>query len=189
MRLATPSDANNLSALATQVFLHTYGTEGVTDDLSTFVLQAFAPDAFLRTLGDASSAIVVEEFDGGLIAFSELAFDVPCPDDPCVTTEITRFYVQEHFTRTGIGTRLLDASVRLARGRTGSAGLWLSVYAGNPAALAFYRSQGFEQVGTCWFELDSASHENYVLLLNETAGVRRGEHRTSASTRRAIGLG
>ena len=163
MRLATSSDANNLSALATQVFLHTYGTEGVTDDLSAFVLREFAPDAFLRAIADTSRAIVVEESGGALVAYSQLAFGASCPDDPAVTTEIERFYVQEHFARRGIGTRLLEASVELARGRTGRSGLWLSVYAGNPAALAFYRSQGFRQVGTCWFELDSASHENHVL--------------------------
>jgi len=172
MRLATPSDANNLSALATQVFLHTYGTEGVTDDLSAFVLREFAPDAFLHAIGDTSRAIVVEESDGALVAFSELAFGEPCPDDRGATTEVTRFYVQEHFARTGIGTRLLSASVQLARSRTGSACLWLSVYAGNPAALAFYRSQGFEQVGTCWFDLGTASHENHVLSLREAAGDR-----------------
>jgi len=169
MRLATATDANNLAALATQVFLHTYATGGVTDDLSAFVLEAFSSEAFARTIGDASRAVIVEEHDGALVAFSELAFGAPCPDDAGVTTEVTRFYVQEHFARAGIGTALLEATADLARERTGSGGLWLTVYAGNPGAIAFYLRRGFEQVGTYWFELASASHENHVMVLREPA--------------------
>ncbi len=167
MRRATLADAENLSALATLVFLRTYAIDGATPDLSAFVLDAFAPRTFARTIGDASRAIVVEERDGALIAFSELAFGVPCPEQPAVTTEVTRLYVQERFIRMGVGTRLLGASGDLARERTGDAALWLSVYAGNHAALAFYERQGFVDVGMCWFELDSAAHENRVLVLSE----------------------
>lgn len=165
MRRATRADANALSALATQVFLHTYATAGVTPDLAAFVLDAFAPQAFMRTIGDASRAIIVEEREGALIAFSELAFGAPCPEKSAVTTEVTRLYVHEQFTRTGLGTRLLGASVDLAGERTGDSALWLSVYAGNRPALAFYDRQGFVHVGTCWFELGSAAHENKVLVL------------------------
>ena len=173
MRLATPNDANNLSALATHVFLHTYGDDGVTDDLSAFVLETFEPRQFVRTLGDVSRAILVEESCGALIAFSELAFDSPCPEDSAVTTEVDRFYVSAHFARIGVGRRLLSASVDIARERAGSAALWLTVYAGNPAAIAFYYSQGFERVGERWFELDSAAHLNHVLTLRQATGEQR----------------
>lgn len=164
MRLATRNDANNLSALATQVFLHTYATEGVSDELSAYVLDAFAPSAFERAVSDPSSAILIEEAGDALIAFSELAFGAACPADHSVSTEVTRLYVQEHFSRKGVGTRLLEACRRLAHDRVGDTALWLSVYAGNSDAIGFYARQGFRRAGELWFELDTVAHLNFVLV-------------------------
>lgn len=169
MRLATRGDANNLSALATQVFLHTYATEGVSDDLSAYVLDEFAPSSFERTLAHPSSAILVEEVGGALIAFSELAFGAACPSDPAFSTEVTRLYVQEHFWRKFVGTRLLEGCRRLAHDRVGDPALWLSVYAGNSAAIGFYARNGFKRAGELWFELDSVAHLNFVLVQGQDA--------------------
>jgi len=165
MRLATPADVVRLSAFATQVFLHTYATDGVNDNLAEYVRDAFAPDAFRALIDDSARAILVEELGDALVGFAELAFDTPCPDDPSVTTEIATLYVSEHHARRGIGTRLLAAGMDLARSRSEHGDLWLSVYAGNPEALAFYAARGFERLGTLWFELGTGTHENHVLVL------------------------
>lgn len=169
MRLARHSDANNLSALATQVFLHTYATEGVSNDLSAYVLDAFAPSVFERTIADPCSAILIEEVGGALIAFSELAFGATCPADPAFSTEVTTLYVQEHFWRKTIGTRLLEECRRLAHDRVGDPALWLSVYAGNRSAIEFYSHQGFMRAGKLWFEMDSVAHLNLVLVQGQAA--------------------
>lgn len=164
MRLATRSDAIRLSALATQVFLHTYATEGVTDDLSSYALSAFSPSSFERTISDSSSAILIEEAGDGVVAFLEVSFDTPCPANPELRTEVTRLYVQEHFSRRGIGTRLLDECRRLTGDRVGNPALWLSVFAGNNKAFEFYTSCGFRRAGELWFELESVAHLNFVLV-------------------------
>ncbi len=164
MRLATQSDARSLAVLAMQVWLHTYATDGIRSAISEYVLEELTPGRFEKAIADPLRALLVEESDGHLLGYSELAFDMPCPSGTGVTTEVSTLYVQEHFARKGIGTKLMDASAELARERTGSQDLWLSVYAENPVALAFYERQGFVRAGTLSFELGTELHENYVLV-------------------------
>lgn len=167
MRLANQSDARSLAVLAMQVWLHTYATEGIRSAISEYVLEELTPERFERAIADPLRTLLVEECDGHLLGYSELAFDMPCPSEPSVTTEVSTLYVQEHFARKGIGTKLIDASAELARLRAGSTDLWLSVYTGNPVARAFYTRQGFVQSGVLSFELGNELHENHVLVRQE----------------------
>lgn len=169
MRPAAASDATRLSALATQVFLHTYATEGVNDNLAEYVAEEFAAEEFARRINDPSRVILVAELDDALIGYVEVIFDEPCPERPDVSTEVATLYVSEHFARRGIGSALLGSVADLTLRRTGSRGLWLTVYAGNPAAQAFYTARGFGRVGTAWFELGTGVHENHVLVSSEAS--------------------
>ena len=47
IRSGRPGDARRLAVLATQVWLHTYATDGVTDEISQYVLSEFTVERFL----------------------------------------------------------------------------------------------------------------------------------------------
>lgn len=47
IRSGRPGDARRLAVLATQVWLHTYATDGVTDEISAYVLSEFTVERFL----------------------------------------------------------------------------------------------------------------------------------------------
>ncbi len=60
--------------------------------------------------------------------------------------------------RTGIGSTLLNAV------ETSGGVLWLSVWARNPHAIAFYRTRGYRDVGRTEHRIDGVAYANRVFV-------------------------
>lgn len=162
LRLACPDDASMLAVLATQVWLHTYATEGISTDIAGYVLSALTPDQYRASMQMPSVRLLVAERQGALIGFAQLHLAMPCPCSAAFTAELQTLYVQAPFIGHGVGKALLQAADALARAQGGTA-LWLTVNAGNRHAVDFYARQGYTQIGTTYFELGDTRHENHVL--------------------------
>ena len=159
--------------LATQVWLHTYATDGVTDEISAYVLSEFTVERFLASLGEPATSLLVADHDGCLVGLAVVRFGAPCPSGARSTVELQTLYVQEHFIGQGIGRSLLQAAETEARERSASS-LWLTVNARNSRAIAFYADQGYAKIGTTHFVLGDARHENHVLLGSVAKPLRQG---------------
>ena len=163
-RAASPEDALCLSVLGTQVFLDTYATQGIRPALAREVVELFSIEAFSGLLSSLSTAILVAEQDGHLIAFAELTFDSRhelVPWEPVI--ELRRLYVQERFTSKGVGRALLQRSEELAAER-GACALWLKAWVGNQRALAFYPRNGYKEVGATSYIYENDVYETRVFV-------------------------
>ena len=159
-RQAQAADALSLHALATQVFFDTYATEGVRPALAREAEQKFSASVFLELLERPASRIVLAEQDGHLVAFAQLRFGTGhALVEEAAAAELERLYVQAPFLRRGVGSLLLARAEALARDE-GFATLWLTAWAGNARALAFYRSQDYEERGSTMYEIEGDSFEN-----------------------------
>ena len=78
-RTGRPSDALCVGVLATQVFLDTYATAGIDSKLAREVIDGYTAAAFETRLSHEAQVFLLAERAGRLVAFSELAFDRPCP--------------------------------------------------------------------------------------------------------------
>ncbi|KQP03718.1 GNAT family N-acetyltransferase [Pseudorhodoferax sp. Leaf265] len=163
MRRAGPDDAARLAVLATQVWLHTYATDGIGDEIANHVLSALGVDRFAALLGDSCASVLAAERGHRLVGMAVARAKAPCPAGVPSTVELQTLYVQAHFIGRGIGKRLLQAIEAQALAEAGCAP-WLTVNARNDRALAFYARQGYTQVGTDWFVLGATRHENLVLI-------------------------
>jgi len=163
IRPAEGRDAINLAALAIQVWLDTYATEGIRGAISKYVLTEFTPEKFEDYIGNPSHSLFVAERSEHVVGYAMIAFDVPCLDRPNLDTELVTLYVQERFKRKGIGSALLTACLEEAKRRTLRRELWLTVNNQNKRALEFYAEKGFQRIGATLFQLDDERHENSVL--------------------------
>ena len=163
IREGVPSDAERLAVLATQVWLHTYATDGIDTSVARYVLSELSVGKFKDLLTQDDVAILVAETDENIVGYAVVNVDAKCPSANC-TVEVVSLYVQEHFAGKGIGSSLLMESRRVAQRRVGSATIWLKVYARNFPAIAFYRKHGLVKTGTAYFELGGKKHENHVLV-------------------------
>ena len=162
-RQALPSDAECLAALATQVWLHTYATDGISTAIAHYVLSEFSARKFATILTQEKSTVLVAEIDGNTVGYALVNVDAPCPSGSS-TVEVVSLYVQAHFARQGVGLALLHACQQLAKQCTGSVDIWLTVNAQNLPAIAFYAKHGMVKTGTAYFELGGEKHENHVLV-------------------------
>ncbi len=166
LRAGRPADAPLLAALATQVFLHTYATQGVSAAIAAHVLAEFTPAKFQAWLVSDTAAVLVAERNAHLVGYARLAFGAVCPVPGAGTAELATLYLQERFTGHGVGAALLAQAQALALQRTQQP-LWLTVNAQNLRAIAFYAAQGCSKIGNAWFVLGGESHPNDVLVMNE----------------------
>lgn len=181
-RDAVADDALTLGVLATQVFLDTYATDGIRPPLAREVLAHCSTEATAVLLADRATQVIVAERDGHMIAFAQLRLGAPQPrvaSDPRVTSdvattgavedattgavELTRLYVHERFTGGGVGTALLRrAEARAAR--NGAPALWLTAWAGNHRARAFYARRGYDDLGATTYTFEGELFENRLFV-------------------------
>lgn len=163
IRIGRQDDTSRLAVLATQVWLHTYATAGIDDEIAHYVLAEFTPDRFSARLNDPDTHVFVAEHGQGLVGVAVVRLGMPCPAGTIAKAELQTLYVQEHFIGQGVGKALLGAAEAAARQRSGGP-LWLTVNARNARAIAFYGRRGYEKVGTATFVLGEGRHENHVLV-------------------------
>ena len=166
LRLATTADSHCLSALATQVFLDTYATEGIRPWLAREVHEHLSPSAVETLLATPSSTFVVAQRSEHLIAFAQLTEGSSHSLVTCKRpAELGRLYVQSPFLGKGIGKFILQHAEALAASR-GTSTLWLTAWVGNIRALGFYSRQGYEDHGSSDYTFEEESFENRVLAKN-----------------------
>lgn len=163
VRPATAADAHTLAALAIQVWLDTYATDGVNDLLGRYVLSTFTPAAFAAWAEAPDAALRVAQVDGHLVGYALLQFNAAQPLAPHCDTELRTLYVQSPFTRSGVGSMLLREARSAAQAHTGNDGLWLTVNVKNQRACAFYEKHGLAVTGLTQFVLGEERHDNHVM--------------------------
>ena len=145
-----------------QVFLDTYATEGIRPAIAREVLSSYSEASFTNALMDDGSHIEVAEVKGHLVGFAQVTFGATNELSPAGTqAELLRLYVQEPFTASKIGTRLLAAAERAAS-EAGATVLWLTPWVHNHRALAFYARRGYKDFGLTYFLFEGESHGNRV---------------------------
>ena len=162
-RIATPDDALCIGVLATQVFLDTYATSGIRAGIAREVTTLLSTSAIAALLAAADRRFIVAEIERHLIGFIQLrlrcGIDAPAAD----VAKVERLYVQERFAARGIGTVLLARAENLAA-REGMQRAWLTVWAGNDRALAFYRRRGYRDQGPATYTFEGDSYENRMFV-------------------------
>jgi diamine N-acetyltransferase len=162
VRLGVAEDAGRLAVLATQVWLHTYATDGISTEIAEYVLSHITPETYTQLLRDAATHVLAATHANYVVGLAVVRFDMPCPDHADLTAELQTLYVQEHFLRQGVGSLLLASAEDVAR-RRANCRLWLTVNATNCRAIAFYARKGYTKVGTAYFVLGTERYENHVL--------------------------
>jgi GNAT superfamily N-acetyltransferase len=162
LRSATQADALRLSLLATQVFLDTYAYDGITDEISTKVAHDFSIGAFLKILATPETFITMAIHEGALVGFAQTTVGRAQALIPKgMPAELDRLYVQEPFTKNGVGSALLASHEVQAAGK-GAEVLWLTTWIENHRARKFYPMRDYQDYGATFFSLGSYKVENRV---------------------------
>lgn len=162
-RQAIPSDSLKLSILYQQVYIQTYGTEGVSDEFARFITRQFAVERLDDLIRTQPESLIVAVNKGNLVGVAEIGWDKPCPVGNVVAPELNKLYILEWFCGKGIGQKLLDACEQTVLSR-GIKEMWLWVLDSNERAIAFYEKHGYRHIGDASFQMEVNCYENKVML-------------------------
>lgn len=166
LRRPSAHDAECLSVLAMQVWLHTYATQGITQNIACYVREHLSASHYRARLAEPNCHIWVAQCGAGLAGFALLQLDSACPVGGQPSAQLQTLYVQAPFVGQGLGKALLQAAQAQAEQsmQTSGSALWLTVNAQNANAIAFYARQGYVQVGSSDFVMGQERHLNHVLI-------------------------
>lgn len=174
LRLAAPSDATTVAALAVQVFLDTYAADGVRPDLAREAFFEYSSEAFAIRLLEPTRRFVLAERNSGLIGFAEIQLSpAPAPAGACAGAELVRLYVQPRAQRQGIGRSLLHEAQRAAAAAA-LEGIWLTAWEGNHRARCFYVAAGYQDVGATEYVFEGKAYGNRVYVKHFGRGAGAG---------------
>jgi GNAT superfamily N-acetyltransferase len=162
-RSAQPEDALKLSILYQQVYIQTYGTEGVSDEFANFIHKQFAVARIEATLCKHPDSILVASYKNNLVGVAEIAYGKESPIGNVAAPELSKLYILEWFCGMGIGHHLMQQAEQLLHTK-GETELWLWVLKTNTRAVAFYEKQGYKWLGNAFFQMEENSYENKVLV-------------------------
>ena len=174
IRLAVPTDAAALSALAERTFRDTFAVDNTPADLAAHIAASYSPAHQARELRDpAYATFVAVGPNGELMAYAQLR-DGAAPASVAgpAPVELLRFYVDAAYHGQGLAQQLMTTVLEAAV-RRGAATLWLGVWEHNPRAQAFYRKLGFVDVGAHTFIVGSDPQTDRLMarpLVGASAG-------------------
>ncbi len=149
VRTAKEHDIEALSQLATESFVHAYRSTLSVEELLQYCETAFSPDTLKKTIKQKQVIYLIAEDENGIAGYTHLE-PLPAPPalPPCTAAvELVRLYTRVGYEGRGIGSCLFKKAIALCR-EIGLDYIWLQVWEGNKRAQHFYKSFGFESLGT-----------------------------------------
>ena len=162
-RKARINDAIKLSILFKQVYIQTYGVEGVSDEFANFITNQFSVERIENLIQQNPDCLIVAAYKNNLVGVAEIEFSKKCPIDGIIATELNKLYILEWFCGKGIGQKLLEFAERMVF-ENGFRELWLWVLETNTRAIGFYEKHNFKNIGKASFQMETNTYENIVML-------------------------
>jgi ribosomal protein S18 acetylase RimI-like enzyme len=162
-RNANIKDINKLSILFKQVYIQTYGIDGVSDEFANFIVKQFSPERLQNLILDNPDNLIVAEYKENLVGAVEIEFNKLCPINNFRAPELNKLYILEWFCGKGIGYNLLTQAEKVVK-KNGSNQMWLWALVSNHRAISFYEKQNYKWIGNAPFQMEKNSYDNKVML-------------------------
>ena len=164
VRLGMVTDAAELAAFAARTFFETFAKDNRPDDMQAYLSSAYGVAQQARELADPRIVTLLVHDAETLIAYAQVRSGVaPSCVEAQDPIELQRFYVDRPSQGRGIAA-LLMRGVHEAIASTGGRHVWLGVWERNARALAFYRKEGFVDVGAKDFLVGADRQIDRVLV-------------------------
>ncbi len=164
IRRAGPDDAERLSHIGVATFIDSYTHDIPGEAMVAHCTRQHARSVYEAYLADPSAALWLAEH---ATTGAPIGYALNCPPDLPVATEpgdreLKRIYVLSRFHGSGAGAALMQAALDEARAR-GAPRLLLGTYENNHRAVAFYRKNGFDLIGTRKFQVGDILFDDIVM--------------------------
>ena len=164
IRRAVPNDSKNLAALAEETFRNTFGSMNTAVNMNIHCRMSYSEAIQLGEIVDPQMTTLVCEDGDDLIAFAQLCWSKAPSWVPAMNpSEIQRIYVAKPWHGKGIAQDLMAVCLKEMVNRESDV-VWLGVWERNPRAIAFYKKNGFTEVGSHIFPLGTDPQRDIIMV-------------------------
>ncbi len=163
IRKCRNTDLGSLQDLAIQTYDETFRAYNSSENMRTYLDEAFNKNQLKKELNNPSSEFYLLFADQAPAAYlktnePEAQTDIFDPQ----SLEIERIYVKQEFQRHGLGKKLIELGIDIAR-KQNRKFVWLGVWEHNTRALQFYKNMGFEKFGSHRFIMGDDHQTDWLL--------------------------
>lgn len=163
---ATKKDIDILIELGKTTFAQTFAADNTPENMAAYMNRAFTHEKLKSELENPNSEFYLVRINEDAIGYLKIntasAQTEPQPDD---TLEIERIYVLEDFYGHGIGLKLLEKAIVIAREKHLKS-IWLGVWERNHRALGFYEKNGFQVFDKHIFKMGTDDQTDLMMRLS-----------------------
>lgn len=165
IREVRASEISALVEMAQAAFLQAFTEGNKLENVRAYMLEAFTLAQFQKEFEAEGSQFFVAILDGKVIGYTKVN-EVPSQTDihDPESLEVARLYVLEDFLGLGLGKKLLDLTISLAKEKNKKY-LWLGVWEKNARAIRFYEKNGLEIFGSHPFPFGDEIQTDFLMKI------------------------
>jgi len=163
IRRATKADAETIADLSRETFYETFAPSNKPEDMEIFLKEQFTRESLVEEVTFPFNIFYLAYAGDELAGYVKLR-DRNNPRElrGINTLEVARLYATGKMVGKGVGKRLMELSIDIAREKKKEA-LWLAVWEKNQRAIDFYTKWGFEVFSKQIFVLGSDLQKDWMM--------------------------
>lgn len=166
IREVRQEEIGQLVQMAREAFLQAFTEGNKPKNVAHYLDEAFTEKQFEKEWRDDGSQFFVVDRAGQIIGYTKVnevpsQTDIHDPD----SLEVARLYVLEDYLGLGVGKKLLDMNIALAK-QKGKSYLWLGVWEKNARAIRFYEKNGLKIFGSHPFPFGDEIQTDYLMRID-----------------------
>lgn len=139
----TDKDLTTLQKISIETYTDTFAVHNTAENLHAYLTEAYASDKLKRELANPESHFFFLYVDEKLAGYLKVNTGSAQTEDKLKNAlEVERIYVDKEFKRMGLGKRLIEKALCLAK-EYQVEHVWLGVWEYNEPARKFYEKLGF----------------------------------------------
>nr|WP_278995955.1 N-acetyltransferase [Plesiomonas shigelloides] len=164
IRIAQPSDAEQLAILAERTFRDTFASSNTQEDMELHCQSNYSKEHQLKEIQNPNWITLVCECENMLAGYAQMRWEeFPSCVEAKTPREILCFYVDKPWHGHGIAQEMMKACLAELKKRNTDV-VWLGVWEHNPRAIAFYKKFDFVEVGEHIFQLGADAQRDIIMM-------------------------
>tara|TARA_B100000508_G_scaffold138542_1_gene134853 strand:- start:10137 stop:10712 length:576 start_codon:yes stop_codon:yes gene_type:complete len=165
IKRGTINDLVDLIDIGRKTFCETFAKDNSEENMNKYLEEGFSADKVRAEINDPNSMFYLAMVSDQVIGYLKLNFgqsQTELNDESSL--EIERIYVLKELHGEGVGQKLYEKAVDIAREKEVNY-IWLGVWEKNPRAIRFYEKNGFVEFDKHVFRLGDDGQTDIMMKL------------------------
>ena len=166
VRQATLEEAGLIADLSRSTFLDTFAKDNTAEDMDIFMNEQFTRESLIQQVLDDKDIFLLAFLNGQTVGYARITDRSEPRTEEIFKNksyiELARIYVIQSAKRKGVGSALLNKSLKIAKNLKHDI-IWLGVWEKNPDAIQFYKAFGFQEFNKHKFLLGNDPQTDLLL--------------------------